>query len=382
EANPVIRPNTQGEEGFWGKVGDVGTGILKNLGNTAIDIAEVVYKGHQADAAVEMRLEALAHKAAGNEAEADRLTNKADALMENADLDEYRFKPEGAAEELGDTLADLNPKGVFKQAVKGIAKGGSKAMSIITGKEKGVARKNSRDKRRETRAAERDKTTPSKDPDELKKELKEKQQNKGGKVKGVKKTKVPCFDPYDSDRYKSFKTPEERKAFLNEYADQLRGQQAAINDMSPEEFQIARQAYDADSAKGREEGKKGAGRHNKAESAQRRAKRMKTKEIRDNMTQRHINNGMPEKEAKKIAKERAPKALDGLAALHEPDMVAGGKFKYATKRFGDKGINSAIGSSWKSRLKTLDDAAKAAIENGLGDAKMNVQLEVCKGKGK
>ncbi|WP_081989193.1 polymorphic toxin type 15 domain-containing protein [Xenorhabdus indica] len=50
---------------------------------------------------------------------------------------------------------------------------------------------------------------------------------------------------------------------------------------------------------------------------------------------------------------------------------------------GDKGINSAIGGSWNGkRIKSLDDAAKDALDSGLGDAKMNVQLELCRGKGK
>ncbi|WP_340617117.1 polymorphic toxin type 15 domain-containing protein [Xenorhabdus entomophaga] len=371
EANSVIKPNTQSEEGFWGKVGDVGTGILKNLGNTAIDIAEVVYKGHQADAAVEMKLEALAHKAAGNEAEADRLTNKADALMENANLDEYRFKPEGAAEEFGDTLADLNPKGVIKQAVKGIAKGGSKAMSIIAGKEKGVARSNSKAKRQETQAAERDKTTPSKDPDELKKELKEKQQNKGGKVKGVKKTKVPCFHPYDSKRYKRLKTDKERKAFLDEYSEQLRRQQDAINSMSPEEFKIARDSYKKNK------------RNSQAAGAQENFRVSLENDISDNVSRNLVRKGMSPQKADEIAKEKAKNALQGLAALHEPDMVAGGYGQYAPKKMGDSGINSAIGGSWKGgRIKSLDNAAKEAVDSGLGDAKMNIQLELCRGKGK
>ncbi|MBD1228851.1 polymorphic toxin type 15 domain-containing protein [Xenorhabdus griffiniae] len=371
EANPVIKPTTQSEEGFWGKVGDVGTGILKNLGNTAIDIAEVVYKGHQANAAVDMQLEALAHKAAGNEAEANRLTNKADALMENANLDEYRFKPEGAAEELGDTLADLNPKGVFKQAVKGIAQGGSKAMSIIAGKEKGVARRNSRAKRQETRAAERDKTTPSKDPDELKKELKEKQQNKGGKVKGVKKTKVPCFNPYDSKRYKKLKTDKERKAFLDEYSEQLRRQQDAINSMSPEEFKIARDAY------------KKHKRNGKAANAQGDFRDQTESDIRKSIHKKLVSKGMDPDKADIIAEKNAKEALQGLAALHEPDMVAGGYGQYAPKKMGDSGINSAIGGSWKGgRIKALDNAAKEAVDSGLGDAKMNVQLELCRGRGK
>ncbi|BET96022.1 polymorphic toxin type 15 domain-containing protein [Xenorhabdus taiwanensis] len=50
---------------------------------------------------------------------------------------------------------------------------------------------------------------------------------------------------------------------------------------------------------------------------------------------------------------------------------------------GDSGINSAIGGSWKGgRIKALDNAAKEAVDSGLGDAKMNIQLELCRGKGK
>ncbi|SFO07716.1 Novel toxin 15 [Xenorhabdus japonica] len=80
-------------------------------------------------------------------------------------------------------------------------------------------------------------------PDQLLKELKEKQQNKEGKVKGVKKTKVPCFNLYDSKRYKKLKMDKERKAFLDEYSTQSKRQQDAINNMSPEDFKIARDAY-------------------------------------------------------------------------------------------------------------------------------------------
>lgn len=75
--------------------------------------------------------------------------------------------------------------------------------------------------------------------------------------------------------------------------------------------------------------------------------------------------------------------MDGLAALHEPDMVAGGYGQYAPKKMGDKGINSAIGGSWNGgRIKSLDKAAKEAIDSGLGEAKMNVELELCRGKRK
>ncbi|CDH26787.1 polymorphic toxin type 15 domain-containing protein [Xenorhabdus bovienii] len=371
EANPVIQPNTQKEEGFWGNVGnavtDVGTGILKNLGNTAIDIAEVVYKGHQADAAVEMKLEALTQKAAGNEAEAKRLMDKADALMENANLDEYRFKPEGAAEGFGDFIADFNPKGVIKEVVKGIAKGGAKVISKITAKGEAKATIKA-GKKFEQNAPKTDAKSDKLAEDAGKPKG---SPQKGGKVKGVKKTKVPCFSPYNSKRYKKLKTEKERQAFLKEYAAQLRRQQDAINNMSPGEFKIARDAYKKNK------------RNSQAAGAQENFRVSLENDIADNVSRDLIRKGMSPKKADEIAKEKAKNALQGLAALHEPDMVAGGYGQHAPKKMGDSGINSAIGGSWKGgRIKSLDNAAKEAVDSGLGDAKMNIQLELCRGKGK
>ncbi|WP_175486182.1 polymorphic toxin type 15 domain-containing protein [Xenorhabdus japonica] len=243
---------------------------------------------------------------------------------------------------------------------------------MIADKEKkGIARSNSRAKRRETRAAERDKKTPPKDPKKLKKELKEKQQNKGGKVKGVKKTKVPCFNPYDSKRYKKLKTDKERKSFLDEYSAQLKRQQDAINNMSPEDFKIARDAYKKNK------------RNSLANKTQEDFRNNTKDDIEANIFDSLKKRGVPTKDAKKMAKSKADNILNELAALHEPDMVAGGYGQYAPKKMGDTGINSAIGGSWRGkRIKSLDSAAKEAIDNGLSDAKMNVQLELCRGKGK
>ncbi|HHY0363260.1 TPA: polymorphic toxin type 15 domain-containing protein [Vibrio cholerae] len=78
--------------------------------------------------------------------------------------------------------------------------------------------------------------------------------------------------------------------------------------------------------------------------------------------------------------------MRSLAALHNPDMVAGGLDKITG--FGDKNINSMIGASWSSgkensRVSLLDkQACKEANEKGNGSKKMNVELVRCANKGK
>lgn len=75
--------------------------------------------------------------------------------------------------------------------------------------------------------------------------------------------------------------------------------------------------------------------------------------------------------------------MDKMAALHEPDMVAGGWANPNPTKMGDTGINSSIGASWnqKGRLDSIEKVAKNAITNGKGDAPLNVKLELCRGKG-
>ncbi|OTA21233.1 hypothetical protein Xbed_00887 [Xenorhabdus beddingii] len=377
EANPVIQSNTQNEGGFWhgvaqgakaagGAVVGVGKGVLKNLGNTAIDVGELAYKGVQYIAASEMEQAAMRQGAWGNEENSKQLRDAANALKENArnsNLDEYRFTIEGPAEEIGDFIADFNPKG----AIKGAVKGGARMISKITakGETKAAAKAGKKAEQNASKAdAKSDKPTESAEkPQEPPK--------KGGKVKGVKKTKVPCFDPYNSRRYKKLKTEKERQAFLKEYSAQLRRQQDAINNMSPEDFKIARDAYKKNK------------RNSKAATAQEDFRNDTERDISDKIFRNLIGKGKEPDGAQEIANRKAKQALQGLAALHEPDMVAGGYGQYAPKKMGDSRINSAIGGSWKgSRIGTLDKAAKEAVDSGLGDTKMNVQLELCRGKGK
>ncbi|MDX7993141.1 polymorphic toxin type 15 domain-containing protein [Xenorhabdus littoralis] len=370
EANPVIRANTQNEGGFWNGVKAVGStvvgvgkGVLKNVGNTLVDVGELAYKGAQYVAASKMEEAAMMQGILGNDSNAKQLRDSANTVRENAsnsNLDEFKFTIEGPAEEFGDFIADFNPKGLIKGGAKVVSKVISKGKSKTAAKAGKKADKNTSN------------TVPKNDkPKENTGKPQEPSEKKGGKVKGAKLTKVPCFNPYNSKRYKRLKTEKERQAFLKEYSAQLRRQQDAINNMSPEEFKIARDAYKKNK------------RNSLAGKAQEDYRDRTKGNIKDNIFNSLTKKKVPVKEAEKIAQSRADEIFDDLAALHEPDMVAGGYGQYAPKKMGDKGINSAIGGSWNGkRIKSLDDAAKEAIDSGLGDAKMNVQLELCRGKGK
>lgn len=71
--------------------------------------------------------------------------------------------------------------------------------------------------------------------------------------------------------------------------------------------------------------------------------------------------------------------MEKLAALHEPDMVAGGWHSPDPSGLGDKVVNSAIGGSWghRERIETIESAAKSAIKRGDEKDMMNVELTIC-----
>ncbi len=79
-----------------------------------------------------------------------------------------------------------------------------------------------------------------------------------------------------------------------------------------------------------------------------------------------------------MAAQKAKEQLSQLAALHDPDLIAGGGDTIS--RVGNKNVNSSLGSQWAKdgRVDMMDaQAKKAAAELG-SDAKMNVTLERCK----
>lgn len=209
----------------------------------------------------------------------------------------------------------------------------------------------------------------------------------GAKIKPTKlpKKKLKCFFSYMNKKFQKM-LPADKKKFLKEYSRQLKRQQDAINDMTATEFMIARKAY------------KKEGRNKSAQQLQENYRKVRAQAIQSSLVKTLKKQGASPADAKKIAKERTEKIMDNMAALHEPDMVAGGWNDPKPSGLGNTKVNSSIGGSWTKSVNTIDDVtgkpikesriitmektANDAIKNGQGNVKMNIELEVCRGKGK
>ncbi|WP_395502397.1 hemagglutinin repeat-containing protein [Ectopseudomonas mendocina] len=177
---------------------------------------------------------------------------------------------------------------------------------------------------------------------------------------------VKAFNPYSSDKFKAM-SPEQQKAFIKEYNKQLQSQQDAINRMTVDEFKSARDAYEK------------VGRNPDAVAAQQKFGKDFENSVRDSITESLMAKGKDFKTAFAEAAVRAKEIRSDLAALHDPDMVAGGWLSPEPVRMGDPLVNSSIGGSWPSRLKALDEQVSNAIANGSGQAQMNIRLELLRG---
>lgn len=165
-------------------------------------------------------------------------------------------------------------------------------------------------------------------------------------------SEIKCFTPPDG-------------ADPEEFARQLKEQQDAINNMSPDELlgnmdryaQFGRPAADA---------------------AARQAARSKWITDRTRvLTDQYRAGGMgPAAAAARAASEAASEA-SGLNATHTPDLVAGGDGTISG--LGDASVNKSIGSQWgHGRADQLRSAAEDA--KAKGKDKMDVKLEVCPDK--
>jgi hypothetical protein len=164
--------------------------------------------------------------------------------------------------------------------------------------------------------------------------------------------KVRCFEPNDLPQAK-----------IPEFDRQLAGQENGINDMTVDEYLKGREAFDP---------------VNRDPNVARQARTKYQENITTELTRQHLNEGMLPQQAKVKAAEMAAEKMKTLAALHNPDMVAGGKDAIAD--FGDRNVNARIGAQWnaKNRIADLDDAAKGIAPVERSSLKMNAKLERCK----
>lgn len=77
------------------------------------------------------------------------------------------------------------------------------------------------------------------------------------------------------------------------------------------------------------------------------------------------------------AKIQAEEWIKTQAALHNPDMIAGGK-PSNIQGLGDAGVNSSLGSQWRHRIDEVDkqimEIAKNMTQEQLENTRLNVKL--------
>ncbi|GIU52683.1 hypothetical protein TUM4438_45980 [Shewanella sairae] len=179
-------------------------------------------------------------------------------------------------------------------------------------------------------------------------------------LRTMKRFKVPCFEPGTKIKGK-FKGNE--RELESHFARQLKHQESGLNDLTVGEYIENRNRY-------KQMKRAGTG------MAQEQFRKRFSNDLNDSLEMNFLKKMSPIK-AEMKATARTNEIMANLAALHDPDMIAGGEDKVS--RMGNKGVNSSLGSQWrtKSRLVQMDKQAQRALETLGPDAKMNVSLERC-----
>jgi hypothetical protein len=174
--------------------------------------------------------------------------------------------------------------------------------------------------------------------------------------------KVPCF-----------KTNGLPQARVPEFDRQLAGQETGLNAMTVADYLSGRDAFESGTAV-------------RDPNVARTARTTHEGDLEAKFLRQLRVQGLSSDAARAKAVEMAANQMKTLAALHNPDMVAGGRDVIAG--FGDRSINSRIGAQWKAltgepgkkttRLAELDKAAERVPASIRATTKMNAKLERCK----
>jgi hypothetical protein len=198
----------------------------------------------------------------------------------------------------------------------------------------------------------------------------------------IKKKRVKCFCVQDH-----------AKGGRDEYEKQLKHQQDGINAMSADDYLAQRGSFTGKNPCTGQSVAKGPGRdRNVTKNAK--ADRLETQ--KDKYFDEMRNKGISRTDAKRLGSTKAKLEVQGVKikgqknphggqdALHNQDMVAGGKDVIGTNGalneadFGLSDTNRHIGSQWNGeRVKSMDAEACQAQKAGQGQEKMNVELRPC-----
>ena len=194
-------------------------------------------------------------------------------------------------------------------------------------------------------------------------------------VRRADKRKIGCFKPGKKKiEQAKRKGDKEYKKFEKEYYRQLKDQEKGLNGLTIDEYLAGREAY------------KNNGRGAGVSQADTRSKYQS--QISRSLRDSYRKQGKSQAEADTIANERTKAIMKELDALHNPDMIAGGKD--ITGRLGRGDVNRSIGGNWnqkapdsreagdyRTRLKQLDDYANEMKKKHGGNANMNAEFSRC-----
>ena len=116
-------------------------------------------------------------------------------------------------------------------------------------------------------------------------------------------------------------------------------------------------------------------------TAQKGARERYRQNLREKIREEYGRKGLSDKELEDKGERKVRKEMSGLVALHNPDIVAGGKDIIkdgpdGLPLMGDKWVNSSIGSQWKHKglADALKDYARQLQAAGKGDQLLNVDF--------
>jgi len=179
--------------------------------------------------------------------------------------------------------------------------------------------------------------------------------NRPGRIARTPRHEVkPCFD--------ASRLPQRK---VGEFDRQLQGQQGGLNDMTVAEYLEGRRAFKAGETVRSSQTAKGA--------RERYMNRLANKLERTLQAEGYSPEQAPE-QARRMAQEQ----MNTLAALHQPDLTAGGWDRITG--FGDRQVNASIGGQWRKRLPDLDSFAQSIPEPERAHTKLDIRLIRC-GKG-
>ena len=356
----------------WENPGEFGKGLAKGIGNLPSDIANLAVEGIKSGGGFNplnlnnyaklLDYQAINAYEAGNIASANAMASRANSIREFGQVGDI-FEITNDAQKGGSFASIFVPLGTLVKAPAAAAKGMRAAKTVDTAADTTKAA---------DAAADVAKVPEPKGPN-----------GNGGKIKATPKMKPhtpKCFKPGKALK-KRFKN--DPKKMEKEFYKQLKAQEDGINKMTVGEYTANRNILkDLTKKHGHKKAREILTNGGKAQEAARQKLEIKIKRsIKSSLEKKDIFG----REAELIATEQTQKQLSQLAALHDPDIIAGGYDSLTNENFeisrtGNKNVNSSLGSQWAKdgRVDEMDKAAGKAMTDVGPDTPMNVKLERCK----